>query len=68
MFETNPVQKGHILCRIASNTGRKVAARVEKTKQKSDIRHPLYGGKLTRSQPKSRKNLLKTTISLLQTP
>jgi len=45
-----------------------VAARVEKTKQELDLRHPLYGGKTMGSRLKSRKIFLKTTISLSQTP
>jgi hypothetical protein len=45
-----------------------VAAKVEKTKQELDLRHLLYGGKLTEKRLESRKNFLKTTISLSQTP
>jgi len=64
-----PVQKVQVLCGIAPpNIRREVAARVEKTKQESDLRHPLYGGKTMGSRLKSRKNFLKTTISLSQTP
>jgi hypothetical protein len=45
-----------------------VKVRVNKTKQiELDLRHHLYRGKLTGSRYKSRKNILKTTISLSQT-
>lgn len=45
-----------------------MAAKVEKTNQESDIRHPLRGNNCTRSRIKSKKYFLKTTISLTQTP
>jgi len=64
-----PIQKVQVLSGIAPpNIRRLVAARLEKTKQESDIRHPLYGDKSTRSRLKSRKNFLKTIVSLSQTP
>lgn len=64
-----PVQKVQVLCGIAPpNIRQEVAARVEKTKQELDLRHPLYGGKTTGNRLKSRKNFLKTTNSLSQTP
>jgi len=63
-----PVQKVKILCGIASpNMRLKMAAKVEKTEQKSDKRHLLYRGNLTRSRLKWRIHFLKTTISLSQT-
>ncbi|KAE9537384.1 hypothetical protein AGLY_006407 [Aphis glycines] len=63
-----PVQKVQVLCSIAPpNIRREVVARGEKTKQELDLRHSLYGSKLTGSRFKSRKNCLKTTISLSQT-
>jgi len=65
----SPVQKIQVLCGIAPpNIRQEVAARVEKTKQELDLRHPLYESKLTGNRFKSKKNFLKTTINLSQTP
>jgi len=44
-----------------------VVARIEKTKQESNIRHILYGDNLMGSRLKLRKIFLKTTINLSQT-
>jgi len=67
-LKLTPVQKAQVLNAVAPpNKKLEVVTRVEKTKQKSDIRHSLYGGDFRRSRLKSRKNFLKT-ISLSQTP
>jgi len=68
-LKPTPVQKVQVLCGIASpSIRREVAAKVEKTKQESDNQHPLYGNNHIGSRLKSRKNFLKTTTSLTQTP
>lgn len=54
-----PVQKARVLTRIEpSNTGRWVAATVEKTKREPDITNPLYGGIISREADSNRGKTL----------
>lgn len=68
-LKPTPLNKIYSLSGIAPpNIRRIVAAEVEKTKQATDNRHPLYGHILQPARLKSRKSFLRTTCQLSEPP
>jgi hypothetical protein len=68
-LRNTPIDKVYLLAGIPSPSVRRlISSRIERGKQKRDIRHPMYGQNDPTSRLKSKKSFLKVTEELTETP